>query len=60
MQVNNPYGFVNPFKVWIPATTSDHPLVWKSKCLQTSQRSNSTLVQQTHRDTHALHEKAHS
>jgi hypothetical protein len=47
----------DPFRVWIPAATSDHPLVRQSECHQARQRPSSTSVQQTHRATHALHPK---
>ena len=50
----------DPFKVWIPAATSDQPLVRQSECHQASQRPSSTLAQQTHRATYALHQKAHA
>jgi hypothetical protein len=36
----------NPFRVWIPATTSDQPLVRQSECHQAHQRPNSTSMQQ--------------
>jgi hypothetical protein len=50
----------DPFRVWIPVEKSDHPLVQKSKCHRSLQRSNSESTQQTHRDTHALYQKKHS
>jgi hypothetical protein len=41
----------NPFRVWIPATTSDQPLVRQSECHQARQRPSSTSVQQ-HMEIH--------
>jgi hypothetical protein len=48
------------FRVWIPKAPSGQLLVRKSDCHQVRQRNSSTVVQQTHRATHALHQKAHS
>ena len=53
-------ALTDPFRVWIRVATSDQPLVRQSKCHQALQRPSSTLVQQTHQATHALHQKAHS
>jgi hypothetical protein len=50
----------DPFIVWILVATSNHPLVRQSECHQARQRPSSTSTQQTHRATHALHQKAHS
>jgi hypothetical protein len=35
----------DPFRVWIPATTSDQPLVRQSECHQARQRPSSTSTQ---------------
>jgi hypothetical protein len=49
-----------PFRVWIQVATSDQPLVRQSECHKARQRPSSTSTQKAHRDTHALHQKAHS
>jgi hypothetical protein len=35
-------ALTNPFRVWIPTATYDHPLVQQSECHQARQKPNST------------------
>ena len=49
-----------PFRVWIQVATSDQPLVRQLECHQACQRQSSTIMQQAHQDTRALHQKSHS
>lgn len=46
------------FKVWTPISAFNHTLVQQLECHSVSQRSNSTLAQQTHWNAHALHQEA--